>query len=105
MATVSDIFAQMKNHFDADKAAGEQHVFQFAIADSDFWYVAINDGQCDIAEGKHDDPSVTLNMDADTLGELISGQLEGMQAFMQGKLSLEGDMMLATRLTEFFPQD
>jgi putative sterol carrier protein len=33
---------------------------------------------------------------------MLKGELNGMQAFMTGKLQLEGDMMLAQRLGSFF---
>ena len=51
---------------------------------------------------EHDDPSVTLSMDAETLQEVMSGETDGMQAFMAGQLRAEGDMMLATKLGELF---
>ena len=34
---------------------------------------------------------------------VISGETDGMQAFMAGKLRAEGDMMLALKLSELFP--
>ena len=41
-------------------------------------------------------------MDTDTLGEIAEGELNGMQAFMAGRLRTEGDMMLATKLSDLF---
>jgi len=38
----------------------------------------------------------------DDLIALLKGELNGMQAFMTGKLQLEGDMMLAQRLGSLF---
>ncbi|MGY0216753.1 SCP2 sterol-binding domain-containing protein [Endozoicomonadaceae bacterium StTr2] len=102
MATVRETITGMKERFNAEAAAGEEHVFQFAIGDNESWHVAINDGQCDIVEGEHDDASVTLKMDETTFIELITGEIDGMQAFMQGRVQIEGDMMLSLRLTEFF---
>jgi len=46
---------------------------------------------------------VTLVMDGDTLAGIVSGETDGMQAFMGGKLRAEGDMMLAMKLSELFP--
>ncbi|WP_197466178.1 SCP2 sterol-binding domain-containing protein, partial [Oleiphilus sp. HI0080] len=53
-------------------------------------------------EGDHDDPSVTLIMSTETLNGIVSGETDGMQAFMAGQLRAEGDMMLATKLGELF---
>ena len=33
---------------------------------------------------------------------LIAGELDGMQAFMQGKLKLQGDMMFAQQVPQMF---
>jgi Putative sterol carrier protein len=42
-------------------------------------------------------------MDSATLAGIASGETDGMQAFMGGKLRAEGDMMLAMKLSELFP--
>jgi putative sterol carrier protein len=41
-------------------------------------------------------------MDFDTLTEIVSGELDGMAAFMGGRLQAEGDVMLGTRLSQLF---
>ena len=40
----------------------------------------------------------------ETLEGIVSGETDGMQAFMGGKLRAEGDMMLAMKLSELFPE-
>jgi putative sterol carrier protein len=103
MADINAIIEGLKDKFNADAAAGMDDVFQFSIEDSDNYYVAIKDGQCEIAQGNHNDPSVTLVMNKETLKGVLTGEEDGMQAFMAGKLRAEGDMMLATKLTALFP--
>ena len=56
-----------------------------------------------MVDGSHDDLSVTLTMDSATMQAVMSGKMEGMQAFMMGKLRAEGNMMLATKLNALFP--
>ena len=56
-----------------------------------------------IAQGEAADPNVTLIMDKETLVGVMTGETDGMQAFMGGKLRAEGDMMLALKLGELFP--
>ncbi len=46
---------------------------------------------------------MTLIMDSETLKGLTTGETDGMQAFMGGKLRVEGDMMLSMKLSELFP--
>ena len=103
MANLADTFEKMQGKFDAEAAAGLDLVFQFDIEDGDTYHLIIKDGTCDLVEGANDDPNVTLIMDSDTLSGVMSGELDGMQAFMMGKLRAEGDMMLATKLGELFP--
>lgn len=46
---------------------------------------------------------MTLVTDGETMEGIVSGETDGMQAFMSGKLRTEGDMMLAMKLSELFP--
>ncbi len=104
MTSVADIIEQMKGKFNADAAAGMENVFQFSIEDGDNFYVAISNGELELGQGEHADPSVTLIMSTETLVGVMTGETDGMQAFMAGQLRAEGDMMLATKLGELFPQ-
>lgn len=104
MSDARAVFESMLNRFDADEADDMEAVFQFDLDDADSYYLSIADGQCDMGEGEHDDPTVTLSMDLNTLKEVMSGELDGMAAFMQGKIRADGDIMLATKLTQIFPQ-
>lgn len=102
MSSVADLFNNIQAQFNASAAAGMDVVFQFNIEDADTYHLTVKDGQCELAEGEHQDPSVTLIMNSETLQEIVSGELNGMQAFMAGRLRTEGDMMLATRLSDLF---
>ena len=103
MGTVSEIIDSMKARFNAEAAAGMDEVFQFDLDDADSWHLVIKDGTCNMVDGSHDDPSVTLTMDSATMQAVMSGKMDGMQAFMMGKLRAEGNMMLATKLNALFP--
>ncbi len=103
MTTVAETIETMKSKFNADAAAGLDLVFQFDIEDGDTYHLVVKDGSCDVAEGAHDAPNVTLILDSETMVGVMTGELDGMQAFMMGKLRAEGDMMLATKLSELFP--
>ena len=98
------VFDAMVERFDADAADDMEAVFQFDLDDADNYNIAVNDGACKLASGEHDDATVTLAMDLETLKDVMSGELDGMAAFMQGKIRADGDIMLATKLTQVFPQ-
>ena len=103
MSTVDETIQGMKAKFNPSAAAGLDLVFQFNITDADNYYLIVKDGTCDFQKGESADANVTLIMDSETLQGVISGETDGMQAFMAGKLRAEGDMMLALKLSELFP--
>lgn len=103
MSDLQTIFTEMKQRFNAEAAAGVDSVFQYEIDDDNHWFVAIADGNCAVSQGQHDSPTVTLAMDGTTLQEVMSGETDGMQAFMAGRIRADGNIMEATRLATLFP--
>jgi len=100
--SVAQILQEMKDNFNADAAEGTDLVFQFDIEDGENHHIVIADASCNVVAGDHDEPSVSLIMNTETLKGITSGETDGMQAFMAGQLKAEGDMMLAMKLGELF---
>jgi putative sterol carrier protein len=48
------------------------------------------------------DTECTITLTLDTLGELMSGELNAMNAFMTGKIQVTGDMGVALKLQKLF---
>lgn len=94
---------KLQARFDPQAAQGMNEIFQFHFSDAGSHYLDIQDGSLGIHEGEHDDPSVSLSMSTDTLKGIMSGDINGMTAFMTGKLKATGNVMLATKLTSLFP--
>jgi putative sterol carrier protein len=89
MTNVADIVKTMQSKFNAGAAAGLDLVFQFNIEDGDNHYLVVKDGTCDVQQGDAENPNVTLIMDSATLVGIMTGETDGMQAFMAGKLRAE----------------
>ncbi|MGI9275760.1 MAG: SCP2 sterol-binding domain-containing protein [Endozoicomonas sp.] len=104
MATVQEVLAQLNDRYDADAAAGQTMVIQFDLTDADTYHLDIKNGALNVAEGANDSPDVVLIMDSETFVGIMTGEVNGMQAFMTGKLRTEGNMMLASKLGEFFKE-
>lgn len=100
---MSDLIQEIEQKFNSAAAEGMEEVFQFEFKEGDNYYIVIDDGKCQISEGEHDDPSVTLKLSKEVFKKILNGEQNGMTAFMTGKLKAEGNMMLATKLTELFP--
>lgn len=81
-------------------AAGVQCTVQFNTASPA--YATISDGRCSVDQGQADAPDVTLTIDDEDLIALLKGELDGMSAFMTGKLKVDGDMMRAQQIGGYF---
>jgi 3-hydroxy-3-methylglutaryl CoA synthase/NAD(P)-dependent dehydrogenase (short-subunit alcohol dehydrogenase family)/putative sterol carrier protein len=102
--SVKGIFDGMTEHFQADKAAGLDLVFQYEITgpDGGKWSVVIKDGACEVSEGAHERPTTTIIMSDEDFVALIDGRLNAMQAFTSGKLKVEGDIMKSQLIEKLF---
>lgn len=104
-ASVKEVFDNMSKQFNANAAKGVNAVFQFDITGEGggAWTVTVKDGACQVQEGKAGSPTVTLTLSGETWLGMVNKQINGMQAFMSGKLKLSGDIMLAQRIPDLFP--
>ena len=102
--TIADLMSKMPGAFVPEKAQGLDTVLQFKFTGKEpgDWYAAIKDGKVDVQEGAHPSPKMTLTADSADYVRIFTGELDGMQAFMQGKLKLAGDLNLAMKLTQMF---
>lgn len=99
--SVVEFLKQWSTSFDPAAAAGTTCSIQFKTSQPA--YVTIKDGTCTFSEGTAPTADVSLIMADDDLIALLKGELNGMMAFMTGKLQFEGDMMLAQKMRNFFP--
>lgn len=100
--SVAKVIEKLPSRFVSENAQGVSATFQFLLEDESDFYINVNNGECNIGEGEHPDPNVTLIMDAQTMVEVITGEKDGMSAFITGKLRAEGNVMLATQLSKLF---
>lgn len=103
MSEVNTLLATMQDRFNPSAAGGMDEIFQYDIENEGSWQITVKNDECVITDGDASDASVTLSMEKDTLASVISGDTDGMEAFMSGSIKATGDIMLATRLTDLFP--
>jgi len=100
MSNAKELIEKMPAALDADAAGDMNATVQYDISTP--MYAVIKDGACTVHEGEASDADVTLKMEDDDLVDMLTGELDGMTAFMTGKLQVDGDIMLAQKLSGVF---
>ncbi|NUQ37514.1 MAG: SCP2 sterol-binding domain-containing protein [Caldilineales bacterium] len=103
-AKVRRLMDNMPAAFKPEKAVGVDAIVQYTLngEGGSTWNSRIADGACSVSEGPAEAPTLNILMDANDYVDMMAGRLDGMQAFMMGKIRVEGDIMLASRLMTFF---
>ncbi|CAG8488462.1 6190_t:CDS:2 [Ambispora gerdemannii] len=101
----SPYFEQLKTNIEANpesyikKAKG---TYEFHIKNKDdkeqTWTIELKDKGAVTAEASKSKPDIVLTLTDDVFVDLVDGKLNGQKAFMQGKLKVKGNVMLATKL-------
>ncbi len=103
--TVSQLMEKMPGAFLPEKAVGVDATihFKFTGEEAGEWNARIAAGQVKVAPGAPDGAAtMTLTADSSDYVKLFTGELDGMQAFMQGRLKLGGDLNLAMKMMQMF---
>src|SRR5207249_12115204 len=94
---LDQIFKQMVEHFEPDKAAQTDAVVEWRIGgradgEHDSYRLVIKDGTCTLSSEHAGTPRVTFDVDGVDFLKLITNNAGGPELFMTGKLRIEGDM-------------
>jgi putative sterol carrier protein len=102
--SISEFIARMGSTLILEKAAGIDATIQLKLtgAQATDWVVTIKDARCTLGQGTIPVPKLTVSADSADFIKIFSSQMDGMQAFMQGKLKVTGDMSLAMKLMGLF---
>jgi putative sterol carrier protein len=105
--TLDQIFNGMCEAFLPEKAGAQSAVIQYDVTASGkthSYQLKVADGKCQLVKGAAGPAKTTLTLSVADFLRLITGKLNGMQAFMSGKLKLAGDMMFAQVMQGWFRQ-
>jgi len=103
--TIPEIMQEVPKAFIADRAQYVDAVvhFKFTGAEAGEWNAIIRDGKCQVAQGiPRSRPTISLVADSGDFIQVAAGEIDGMQAFMEGKLKITGDVLLAPKLIALF---
>ena len=104
---LNEIFDYMAGRFQPDRAGNQSAVIGWDITSPDgthSYQFNVADGACTVVQGNPEPARRTLSMALPDFLRFLTGQLDGMQAFMTGKLKLTGDMMFAQSMQAWFSQ-
>jgi hypothetical protein len=107
---LDEIFNRMAEHVEPARVRGTDAVVHFKVLDRpeslgggyDHYEVVFDEGRCTASDRIEHEPQVTIRVGAVNFLKLAANQASGPTLFLTGKLRLEGDVMLASRLTGFF---
>ena len=102
---LTQVFEGWAARFDPSRAGDQSAVIGFDItspAGAHQYQLKVADGTCQAVSGAPEPARVTLGLAVPDLLRLVTGKLDGMQAFMSGRLKLSGDMMFAQSMQSWF---
>jgi len=102
--TIANLMEAMPKAFLPEKAAGVAAEVQFHLKGEGGgdWILGIRDGSCAVRPGVIEAARLTLTAEGSDYLAIVTGQLDAMSAFAQGKIKLKGDLALAMKLMGFF---
>ena len=89
--------------FDSEAAKDLKATVQFDTEEP--VYHTVDGSEMEVHEGQADNPDVTIKISGADLVKLVKGELNGMAAFMGGKLKVQGDMALAQQLVSLVDRE
>ncbi|CAG8472017.1 12681_t:CDS:2 [Acaulospora colombiana] len=103
----SEVFEQLKINITDNETKKKEiikkinAIYEFNVKNEEgktqIWTIDLKKGVIQSGKGSAE-PDISINLSDDTFVQLASGKLNGQKAFMSGKIKVEGNMMLATKL-------
>ncbi len=87
------------------KAAGDlRATIQFEVTGKQpgSWFLSIENGKCTFHEGKANGPDLTIQTPSEVWLAIANKEMDGQQAFMEGKYTAVGDMTLLMQMKSLF---
>jgi len=107
VTSVKEVFEAMAGKFLPEQAGDLNATIQFDLSGEGGgqWYVTIADRQAVVNQGVASSPNVTFSTSVNDYLAIINGDLNPVNAFMQGKVRVQGDVALAMKMQNLFTRD
>lgn len=104
MSELKEIFQEIDQALTTDpsRAKGLEAVYQFDLdgEESGKYQIVLRGEKSFAAEGEEEKADCILKMKAEDFKKMVEGKLNGTQAFMMGRLKVQGNMGLALKLQD-----
>jgi putative sterol carrier protein len=94
----------MAASFNSQAAENLKTAIQFEVTGKQTgdWFLSIENGKCTYQEGRANSPNLTIKTPSEVWLAIANQEMDGQQAFMEGKYTATGDMSLLMRLRSLF---
>ncbi len=102
--TRQDTFDEIQRRFRPELARGLTAVYQLELtgADGGSWHMIVQEQTCQILPGVACCPNTKITLSTADWADLVAGKLDAFGAVLAGRIRIDGDMTLATRLPALF---
>lgn len=103
--SLEDFFRSLPSKLDMEAAEGLDAVYQFDLSGpaGGQYHLVVAENTCQVGEGSHPSPHVTITMSGEDCVRVLTGKLDGSAVFTSGRLRIDGDLSLAIQLKMLFP--
>jgi multimeric flavodoxin WrbA/putative sterol carrier protein len=94
----------MAVNFNPHAAGSLKAAIQFEVSGKQpgSWFLSIADGKCDCTEGKAASPTLTIRTPSEVWLAIANNELDGQEAFMNGKYTAQGEIGLLMKMKTLF---
>ena len=102
--TIKELMEKLPGTFLPEKAGDMDSVIQFVLTGEEAgnWQIIVKNKTVEVKEGMNDNPTMVLEADSQDYKDIVTGRTNAMNAFMQGKVKLKGNLNLAMKFVEMF---
>ena len=94
---------ELEPHFKPGFLARDHTIFQFTFNSGEPFHLIVSSTEFKFTTGAHSNPTLTVLVENhETCWGLLDGSVDGMRAFMEGKYSTDGNIVLSQLLLYLF---